>query len=109
MSLTDLNTVRKGLVALSLEQTLLEIGGGKLLNEVLGILFEKYQSYLPNCYENPEYLIGACKELGESFSKEIRQSLRKRLEEFSYQGQIEYFLTRLSEIEYMQLPNSRVN
>ena len=107
--MTDLNTVRKGLVALSLEQTLLEIGGGKLLNEVLGILFEKYQSYLPNCYENPEYLIGACKELGESFSKEIRQSLRKRLEEFSYQGQIEYFLTRLSEIEYMRPSNPRVN
>jgi hypothetical protein len=56
MSMVDLNTIRKGLVGLSIEQTLLEIGG-KLLNEVLGILFEKHQPYLPNCYEHPEYLV----------------------------------------------------
>jgi hypothetical protein len=56
MMFPDTNKVKKALVSLALEESLLEIGGSKLLYDVFRILYEKFQSYLPDCYDHPEYL-----------------------------------------------------
>ena len=47
---------RKALVVLAIEKALLEVGK-PTYEEVLGKLAEVYHCYLPDCYENPEYLL----------------------------------------------------
>ena len=95
----DTNKVKKALVSLALEESLLEIGGSKLLHEVFRILYEKFQSYLPDCYDHPEYLRGIFAELDSGTADVFLDSLNEKLEEYAYQRPIGEFLVKISKIK----------
>ncbi len=95
----DTNKVKKALVGLALEESLLEIGGNKLLHEVFRILYEKFHSYLPDCYDHPEYLRGVFAELDSGTTDVFIESLNEKLEEYAYQRPIGEFLVKISKIK----------
>ncbi len=95
----DTNKVKKALVSLALEESLLEIGGSKLLHDVFRILYEKFQSYLPDCYDLPEYLRGIFAELNSGTCDVFLESLDEKLEEYAYQKPIDEFLVKISKIK----------
>ena len=95
----DTNKVKKALVSLALEESLFEIGGSKLLNDIFRILHEKFQSYLPDCYDHPEYLRGIFSEIDSGTCDVLLESLNKKLVEYSYQKPIGEFLVKISKIK----------
>ncbi len=90
------NVVRKALVSLSIEKALLGIGK-ETHDKVVRELYKRYHSYLPNCYEHPEYLSEILKKLNDNTSKDVAGSIKKQLEEFSYYQQIARFLEIISQ------------
>lgn len=88
--------VKRALVSLAIEKTLLDIGKAAF-EEVGKMLYSKYQAYFPDCYEHPEFLNAVLKELyGKSFTT-IVDSIRKYLDEFASQKPIAEFLVKISE------------
>lgn len=83
--------VRKALVTLAIEKALLDVGK-PIYDEVMGILKKKYNCYLPDCYEHPEYLEEILKGLYGNAHKAIVESINRQLEEFSYHEPIARFL-----------------
>jgi hypothetical protein len=80
----DTDSIKKALVTLSIEEALLYMGGSKLLNEALRILYETHHCYLADCYEHPEYLKIIFNELDRGSCSVIIESINEKLEEFSY-------------------------
>ena len=95
----DTKKVRKALVGLALEESLLEIGGSKLLHEMFRMLYEKFQSYLPDCYDHPEYLRDILAELDSGTCDVFLESINEKLVEFSYQKPIGEFLLKICKIK----------
>ncbi len=91
--------VKKALVSLALEESLQEICGRKLLHEVFRILYEKFHCYLPDCYNNPEYLRSIFAELDSGTCDVFLESLNEKLEEYAYQKPIGEFLVKISKIK----------
>ena len=88
--------VKRALVSLAIEKALLDIGKATF-EEVGKMLYSRYQAYLPDCYEHPEFLNAVLKELyGKSFTT-IVDSIRKHLDEFASQKPIAEFLVKISE------------
>jgi hypothetical protein len=86
---------RQGLITLSLEKSLLELGT-PILEKVTNMLYKKYHSYLSDCYEHPDYLKSVLAEIfGGSYSA-IFSKIELELKEFSYQKPIGQFLTVLA-------------
>jgi hypothetical protein len=98
-SVSRYQKVKKALVSLTLEESLLEIGGTKLLHDVFRILYERFQSYLPDCYDHPEYLSGVFSEIDSGTADVFLESLNEKLAEFSYQKPIGEFLVKISKIK----------
>ncbi|MGI0026418.1 MAG: hypothetical protein ACREAD_01065 [Nitrosopumilaceae archaeon] len=90
------NLVQKALVTLTIEMTLFEIGK-PTYDKVVRDLYKKYQCYLPDCYERPEYLNETLKELYGNAHNIVVEKIKKQLEEFSYQKPIERFLEVISQ------------
>ena len=91
----DSDKIMKGLTALAIEKTLLDIGK-PVYQKVADTLYKKYQCYIPDCFENPEYLQTVLKELyGKSYD-EIIKSIQRELKEFSDKESIKKFLQVLS-------------
>ena len=86
------NVVKKGLVALAIEQTL--IGMGKpVLEEVTRRLLKEYKCYVPDCYEHPEYLKKILGDLYGSAHSTITDSIQNKLSEFRNKESIAQFIT----------------
>ena len=83
--------VRKGLVSVVLEKTLLDIGVGTYY-KVIDELKKRYQCYLPDCYDHPEYLSVILKDLYGNSYRGIIKSISQELEQFSYQKPIAKFI-----------------
>jgi hypothetical protein len=83
--------VRKGLVSVVLEKALFDIGAGAYY-KVIDELKKRYQCYLPDCYEHPEYLSVILKDLYGNSYRGIIKSISQELEEFSYQKPIAKFI-----------------
>ena len=91
MSLPDDYTITKVLVFLSVEKALREINDA-ILVKVTEILKEKYNSYLYDCYDHPEYLNQILKDyFGDSFTA-ITDTIKKYLEEYSYHTKVKQFI-----------------
>ena len=88
--------IKSALVTLAIEQTLLEFGT-PTLEKVSKKLFEDYHCYMPDCYNNPEYLNKVLKELFGNSHTVIIQSIRKRLDGYASQDPIKNFLAKISE------------
>lgn len=76
---------------MTIEKALLDVGKetyGKVILE----LYKRYQSYLPDCYEHPEYLSEILKELYGKAHHAIIKSINEQLGEFSYHKPIARFL-----------------
>jgi hypothetical protein len=86
--------IRKGLVSLTLQEKLLEFGDDTL-EKVSTRLFEYYNCYLPDCYDNPLFLGKVLKELFDN-SNIIIESLKNSLSCFVTQKSIAEFLDSLS-------------
>ena len=97
MTIADMQLVRKGLVTLTIEEELVEIGGTALLNDVLRILYEKCQCYLPDCFDHPENFRKVWEELDEGTCNMMVNIVKRNLEEFAYQKSIEQFLAGLNQ------------
>jgi len=92
---TNNNQVKKALVSLAIETTLLEIGK-PTYDEVSHKLFKDYKCYLPDCYEHPEYLKTILKDLYGPSSAVIVNSIKNQLEEFETQTGIDIFIVGIS-------------
>lgn len=87
--------MKKALVAFVVEQSLLEIGGTTMLNQVSKLLMDKYGCDIMDCYEKPYMLSEVLRYLfGDSYTKLIK-SINDKLEEFSYQKPIQNFIQEL--------------
>jgi len=86
---------KKALVALSIETVLLKMGK-QVFDEVNSRLYENYCCYIPDCFENPEYLKRVLQDLYGKSSATIIQSIKKELEEFAEQKVIDVFVTVIS-------------
>ena len=88
--------IKKALVTLAIEKTLIEFGK-PALEKVSDRLFEEYHCYIPDCYRKPEYLSKVLKDLFGNSHTVIVESIGKRLAEFASQEPIKNFLSKLSE------------
>lgn len=91
------DNAKKALVCLAMEQTLIKMGGITLLDKLSDILFKEYQTYMPDCYEQPEYLNKALKKLFGISHSIIVQSIRKELADFADKEPISDFLEKITE------------
>ena len=85
------DTVRQALVSVILEKILLEIGLATY-DKVVDELKKRYQCYLTDCYEHPEYLNVILKDLYGNSYRQIVKSINEQLEEFSSQRPIAKFI-----------------
>ena len=89
------NLAKRALVTLSIEKALLDVGKSTY-DKVLEILNTEYRCYLPDCYDHPEYLSEIFKQLYGNAGKVVVESIRKQLEEFSYDQKITRFIEVIS-------------
>ena len=92
----DNDLVKKALVSLVIETTLLEIGK-ETYDKVVRDLHKKYQCYLPDCYDHPEYLNEIFKDLYGNAHNVVVEKINKQLEEFSYHKSISHFVNILNQ------------
>jgi hypothetical protein len=84
----------KALTTIVVAKTLLEIGK-PVYDKVANRLYKKYQCYIPDCFEKPEYLKEVLEELYGASHKAIVHSIEQQLAEFAYKNKTEKFLTVL--------------
>lgn len=91
--MTDIsgNETKKALVAVAIETVLLKMGKS-VYDQVICNLYEKYHCYLPDCYENPEYLKRIIQDLFGKSSVTIVESIKKYLGEHAEQKGIDVFI-----------------
>jgi len=85
------NQVHKALVTLAIEQTLTEIGK-PMLEKVCSKLFHEHHCYLPDCYENPQYLNKVLKEIFGASYKVVVEAIGDNLRENLAQNSVKRFL-----------------
>ena len=81
------DSLNKTLVGMSIEKSLLEIGK-ETYEKVVHDLYAIYHSYLPDCYEHPEYLSNILVKLYGNTGKAVADLIKKQLDEFSDHDQI---------------------
>ena len=91
----DINQSRKALVSLSIETVLRGIGKSTF-NEVTRKLYKEYRCYLPDCYENPEYLKRILQELYGKCSGSIIESIKNNLKDMETQKGVDAFIAGIS-------------
>jgi hypothetical protein len=90
----DPHDTMKALTALAIEKSLLDVGK-PVYEKVTNSIYKKYQSYIPDCYEHPEYLKKVLKDLYGNAYNVIVSSIEEQLSEFAYKKKMETFLTVL--------------
>ena len=90
------NLAQKALVTLVIEQTILELDGTSLYDKLVEILFKKHKANVPDCYEHPEYLNEALKEMFGDAYKPVIEKIKKELDEFLEDKQISNFIVKIS-------------
>jgi hypothetical protein len=91
----DSNVLRKAVVTLTIQKTLLDIGK-PVYDGVLATLENEHGCFLPDCYEHPEYLNNALEKLYGNACSAITESITEQLEQISYQPQITRFVEVIS-------------
>jgi len=86
--------IRKALVAVSVKKSLKEIGE-PVYEEVIKRLEKHYHCYIPDCYENPEYLNRVLRELYGDAYINIIKSIQENLESFSHDTSIQKFMLQI--------------
>jgi hypothetical protein len=89
------NQTRKALVSLAIETVLHEISKSAL-DKVTSKLYKDYKCYLPDCYENPEYLKTILQDLYGKCSGSIIESIKNNLKDMETQKGIDAFIAGIS-------------
>lgn len=87
--------MKKALVCFTIEQTLLEIGGMRMLSAVDKVLEQKYQCKIVDCYENPQFLHETIKYLFRDLHTNVIKKINDRLGDFIYSEQIMEFVDEI--------------
>lgn len=83
--------IKKALVTITIEKILLEMGK-PVLDTFTKKLYKNYSCFIPDCYDNPEYLSQVLTEMYGNSSKTIVSEIMTDLEEFSDQKPIANFI-----------------
>ena len=83
--------IRKAIVTLAIEETLLEMGK-PAFDQVAIQLWQEYHCYLPDCYEHPECLKNILSELYGASHMTIVESIKVKLRELTYEKPIAEFV-----------------
>ena len=86
----DSDHARKALVAFPIEKALLKISRSAL-DQVSNYLYEEHRCYLGDCYEHPEYLAKALKDLFGKSHTVIVESIKKDIMDFAEHNQLKNF------------------
>ena len=92
----DKEQLRKALVSLSVERTLLKIGE-PVYEKVVKQLSREYDCYLPDCYEYPEYLNKVLKKIFGNSYIPIVEAIKNELDDQLMEKPIEIFISAISE------------
>ena len=92
----DNEQLRKALVSLSVERTLLKIGK-PVYDKVVKQLSREYDCYLPDCYEHPEYLNKVLKKIFGNSYIPIVEAIKNELDDQLMEKPIEIFIRAISE------------
>ncbi|HMK33063.1 MAG TPA: hypothetical protein VK431_05510 [Nitrosopumilaceae archaeon] len=92
----DKEQLRKALVSLSIERTLLKMGE-PVYEKVIKQLSREYHCYLPDCYEHPEYLNNVLKTVFGNSYISIVEAIKKELDGQLMEQPIEIFIRAISE------------
>ena len=91
MTFPNDDKIKKSLISVVVEKTLLEIGKPEY-QKVVNKLKEDYNCFLPDCYENPTYLKKVLEEIfGQSYDV-IYESIKTKLRNVESNKQINDFL-----------------
>lgn len=88
---------KQALVSYAIEQALLDVGGDAMVNSVSDEMFSKYQCTIIDCYANPQYLNNVLHDIFGNSYTQIIDSIKKYLDEFTYQESITEFLDNIAE------------
>ncbi|MBM3910173.1 MAG: hypothetical protein FJ356_00815 [Thaumarchaeota archaeon] len=91
MSLPDDYTITKVLVFFAVEKSLREIND-TIFEKVVEILKKKYNSYLYDCYDHPEYLNQVLKDYFSDSFVAITEKIKKYLAEYSSRTKVKHFI-----------------
>ncbi len=92
----DKKQIMRALVMFSVEKVLLEISKA-VLDKVANRLYKEYHCYIPDCYENPEYLSMVLKEIFGSSYASVIDSIRDHLKDsITQQSSVERFLETMA-------------
>jgi hypothetical protein len=86
--------VKKALVSFAIEKSLLEMGE-PVLHKVSKVLKDDYNCYIPDCFDNPEYLKRILTDLYGTSHVQIINSIKQSLDEFSTRGSVQRFISTL--------------
>ena len=95
MDVTD-DQIKKAIVAINIENVLLEMGK-PVFDTFTKKLYKNYYCYIPDCSDHPEYLNQIIKEMYGSSYNTIVNKITDRLAEFSYQKSIVEFIKVISD------------
>ncbi|MDE1763909.1 MAG: hypothetical protein KGH88_06660 [Thaumarchaeota archaeon] len=95
---------KKVFVDMAVQKALLE-SGSVTLEKVSNRLFEVYHSHLSDCYDNPEYLREALKDVFGDYYIKVVDAIKIHLQSVAHHRQVYVFLLKLGEQEFFQ-PNS---
>jgi len=85
------NQVHKAIVTLAVEHALTTIGT-PVFERVCDKLFHEHHCYIPDCYENPEYLHIVLKEIFGASYLVVIESIQDNLKEHLTQHSVKNFL-----------------
>lgn len=86
--------IKKALVTFAIEKALLDMGE-PVYQKVAKVLKDDYNSYIPDCYDHPEYLKRILSDLYGNAHQTIINSIRNSLAEFNHQEPIRKFVSAI--------------
>lgn len=93
--MSDNQKTKKAFVTYVIEQSLFEIGGSQLLDEVSNLIQEKYGCNIIECYRHPDYLNNVLDVIYGKSHKHIVNLIQEKLSDFLEIKPITEFLTIL--------------
>ena len=91
-----MNQMKKALVLMVIERTLLKTGGNPLLDKVNSRLYKKFNSSVSGCYEHPEYLHDVLQEIFGEAHREIIKIIVEEMTVFNYDDDIVQFVEKMN-------------
>jgi hypothetical protein len=91
-----MDQMKKALVSMVIESTLLKTGGNPLLDNVNSRLYKKFNSSVSGCYEHPEYLTLVLQEIFGEAHREMMKIIANEMTAFNYDSDIVEFIEKIN-------------